>query len=157
MPIEKYTASINTGKVRNLEKPGVVPGAIGSGISDGASSTETEKVRLAVMIIVGIHGFVSLLSLISSLLTGNGIVATIIRTLLTAALLYQVLQGKNWARWVTVVLTILAALAFLLGALAVIALGGTGIGILIVLIAVGYLACAIALLVPPASKYFDAR
>ena len=112
---------------------------------------------MAVMIIVGIHGFVSLLSLISSLLAGNGIATSLIRTLLAAALLYQVLQGKNWARWVTVVLTILGALILLFGALAIMALGSTRIGIFLLFLTIGYLGCAIALLVPPASKYFEAR
>lgn len=157
MPIEKYTATINTGKSRNLEKPGVITGGIDSGISVGDSSIEIKKIRMAVMIIVGIHGFVSLLSLISSLLAGNGIATSLIRTLLAAALLYQVLQGKNWARWVTVVLTILGALTLLFGALAIMALGSTRIGIFLLFLTIGYLGCAIALLVPPASKYFETR
>jgi hypothetical protein len=157
MPNEKYTATINTGKVRTPEKTAIFANNNGNlGLQEN-STAEIQKIRNVVMIIVGIHGFVSLLSLLSSLLTGSGVATSVIRTLLTAALLYQVLQGKNWARWVTVVLTILTALMFGLGALAVIALGGTGIGIFVVLIAFGYLACAIALLIPPASKYFDAR
>ena len=157
MPIEKYTATINTGKVRNPEKAATLLNldpSLGMGLDPAA---EVQKIRNIVMVIVGIHGFVSLLSLLSSLLTGDGVATSLIRSLLTAALLYQVLQGKNWARWVTVVLTILGALMFGFGALAVIALGGSGIGIFILLIALGYLACAIALIVPPASKYFDAR
>jgi hypothetical protein len=157
MPIEKYTATINPGKVRNPEKITAFVnnnGTPGSGVNE---ALEIQKIRNVVMIVLGIHGFISLLSLISSLLIGDGVATSLIRTLLTAALLYQVLQAKNWARWVLVVLTILGALVLMVGSLGVFALGGTGIGVFLLLIAVGFIACAIALIVPPASKYFDAR
>lgn len=157
MPIEKYTATINTGKVRNLEKVTSLTSNNGHLEVEGDQTTQIQKVRTVVMIIVAILGLVSLLSLLSNLLTGSGVATSVIRTFLTVALLYQVLQGKNWARWVTVMLTIIASLMFGFGALALIALGRTGIGIFVLLIAFGYLACAIALVIPPASTYFVAR
>jgi hypothetical protein len=156
MPIEKYTASINTGKARSLESPKTFSGDSFSGLGNVDQSLEIAKIRNIVMIVIGVHGLISVLSLISSLLAGDKLVTGLIRTLLTAALLYQVLQAKNWARWVLVVLTALGALVLLFGSLALIALGGVGLGVFTIVLALGFLGCAVALVIPPGSTYFTA-